>query len=252
MNSKEVVIGAIILIILFGGFAVSTRRKEVREIREEEASQESQLTIEDIEMKDSIQNRNNVQGTSQVNEPPKQEAPKEDPLANPNKITPPEMELLVGINYKAKMTTSMGVVMIDLLEKLTPITVNNFVYLSKLGFYDGLIFHRVIENFMVQGGDPNGNGTGGPGYAFVDEITSKKMLKGSVAMANAGPNTNGSQFFIVTAGSTPWLDGKHTIFGMVEEGMDIVMGMSRVDTNSADKPLEDIVIKKVEIIEEPY
>jgi cyclophilin family peptidyl-prolyl cis-trans isomerase len=164
--------------------------------------------------------------------------------------TPPEMQIDANKDYKAVINTNRGRITVDLFEKDSPVTVNNFVFLARDGFYEGTIFHRVISGFMIQGGDPLGNGTGGPGYSFNDEFNSRELVQGSLAMANAGPNTNGSQFFIVTADSTPWLDGKHTNFGQVTEGLDIVMGIEKVPTDSQDKPLEPVVIESVTIIEE--
>lgn len=152
--------------------------------------------------------------------------------------------------YTAVFNTNMGSFKISLFAKSTPLTVNNFVYLAKNKFYDGLIFHRIIADFMIQGGDPLGNGTGGPGYRFPDEKSDKKIVKGSLAMANAGPNTNGSQFFIVTTKETPYLDGKHTNFGEVISGLDVVEKIGIVKTGANDKPLSDVVINTVEIIEE--
>lgn len=163
---------------------------------------------------------------------------------------PFEMQLKDGVDYIAQITTSMGVIKIDLFEKDAAKTVNNFVSLAKDGFYDGLIFHRVIEDFMIQGGDPLGMGFGDPGYKFEDEFNDQKLVKGSLAMANSGPNTNGSQFFIVTATETPWLDGKHTNFGIVTEGLDVVEAISKVQKDSSDKPLTPVVMEKVEIIEQ--
>ena len=163
---------------------------------------------------------------------------------------PFELALKEGVNYKAVLTTTKGVITVDLFEKEAPKTVNNFVALVNDGFYNGIIFHRVIEDFMIQGGDPTGTGTGGPGYQFEDEQSGVKLVKGSLAMANSGPATNGSQFFIVTAASTPWLDGKHTNFGVVTEGLDIVETISKVQKDAGDKPLEPVVITKAEIIEE--
>ena len=163
---------------------------------------------------------------------------------------PFELALKEGVNYKAILTTTKGVITVDLFEKEAPKTVNNFVSLVNEGFYDGIIFHRVIEDFMIQGGDPTGTGTGGPGYQFEDEQSGVKLVKGSLAMANSGPATNGSQFFIVTAASTPWLDGKHTNFGVVTEGLDIVDAISKVQKDAGDKPLDPVVITKAEIIEE--
>ena len=119
--------------------------------------------------------------------------------------------------------------------------------LAQAGFYDGVIFHRVIPDFMIQGGDPTGTGMGGPGYSFEDEINEHKVARGALAMANAGPNTNGSQFFVVTAEATPWLDGKHTAFRRVTEGMDVVDKISGVETDSNDKPREPVTIERVEL-----
>ena len=145
------------------------------------------------------------------------------------------------------MNTSHGTITLDLFDEDAPKTVGNFVKLAGDGFYDGVIFHRVIPDFMIQGGDPTGTGSGGPGYQFEDEFNQHKVIRGALAMANAGPNTNGSQFFIVTADETPWLDGKHTVFGRVTDGMDIVDAISAVDRDARDKPYEDVVIERVEV-----
>jgi len=153
-------------------------------------------------------------------------------------------------SYTAVFNTNLGTFKIKLYAKETPLTVNNFVYLAKNKFYDGLIFHRIIKDFMIQGGDPVGNGTGGPGYRFPDEKSNNKIVKGSIAMANSGPNTNGSQFFIVTAQETPWLDGKHTNFGEVTEGLEIVEKIGTVKTGANDKPVEAVLINTIEIIEQ--
>jgi len=123
------------------------------------------------------------------------------------------------------------------------------VKLSKDGYYDGLIFHRVIRDFMIQGGCPQGTGTGGPGYEFEDEINENKIVRGALAMANAGPNTNGSQFFIVTTDAAPWLDGKHTVFGRVTSGMDAVDSIEGTETGAQDRPVNDAVIERVEVHE---
>ncbi|MDX8152009.1 peptidylprolyl isomerase [Patulibacter brassicae] len=149
----------------------------------------------------------------------------------------------------ATMSTSEGDIVIELFDADAPKTVANFKKLATDGFYDGLIFHRVIADFMIQGGCPNGTGTGGPGYSFEDEINEHKIVKGSLAMANAGPNTNGSQFFIVTAESTPWLDGKHTNFGRVVEGEDVVQRIGTTPTGPQDRPVTPIEITKVAISE---
>jgi cyclophilin family peptidyl-prolyl cis-trans isomerase len=147
------------------------------------------------------------------------------------------------------MTTSKGDITIDLFPKEAPNTVANFYTLASDGFYDGLAFHRVIPGFVAQGGCPEGTGTGGPGYTFEDEINDHKIVRGAMAMANAGPNTNGSQFFIVTTGAAPWLDGKHTVFGEVIDGMDVVDAIESVPTDTGDKPLEAQTIERVELDE---
>jgi cyclophilin family peptidyl-prolyl cis-trans isomerase len=148
---------------------------------------------------------------------------------------------------QATLQTNAGPISVELFDEDAPKTVENFRKLSADGFYDGLIFHRVIKEFMIQGGCPEGTGTGGPGYTFEDEINDNKIVRGALAMANAGPNTNGSQFFIVTTGAAPWLDGKHTVFGRVTDGMDAVDAIESTETGSGDKPVEPKVIERVEL-----
>ena len=147
----------------------------------------------------------------------------------------------------ATMQTNHGAVEIELFDDDAPKTVENFKKLANDGFYNGVIFHRVIPDFMVQGGDPTGTGTGGPGYQFEDEFNDHKVERGALAMANAGPNTNGSQFFIVTAEATPWLDGKHTVFGKVTSGMDVVYTIEQTETDGRDKPLEEMRIESISL-----
>jgi cyclophilin family peptidyl-prolyl cis-trans isomerase len=147
----------------------------------------------------------------------------------------------------ATMQTTAGPITLRLFDEDAPKTVENFRRLASEGFYDGLAFHRVIKDFMIQGGCPQGTGTGGPGYTFEDEINEHKVVRGALAMANAGPNTNGSQFFIVTARECPWLDGKHTVFGEVTEGLDVVDALERVPTGDSDRPTEPIGIEKIEV-----
>jgi len=147
----------------------------------------------------------------------------------------------------ATMQTTEGAIGLELFDEDAPKTVDNFRRLASEGFYDGLSFHRVIKDFMIQGGCPQGTGTGGPGYTFEDEINSHKVVRGALAMANAGPHTNGSQFFIVTAKSCPWLDGKHTVFGQVTDGMDVVDRLEAVPTDSSDRPAEPIGIDSIEL-----
>lgn len=174
--------------------------------------------------------------TAEKTEPVKADTPL--PPADPNKK-----------NSLAVFETSMGTFKVELFEDKAPRTAQNFISLVNKGFYNGLIFHRVIDGFMIQGGDPKGNGTGGPGYVIPDEF--HKDLKhtgaGILSMANAGPNTGGSQFFI-TLDATPWLDGKHAIFGKVVEGLDVVKAIGKVKTGAQDRPQTDVVMKKVTIV----
>ena len=149
----------------------------------------------------------------------------------------------------ATMQTNHGTIELELFTDDAPNTVENFVKLSRDGFYDGVIFHRVIPDFMIQGGDPTGTGTGGPGYKFDDEAHDRRVERGALAMANSGPNTNGSQFFIVTADSCPWLDGKHTVFGRVTSGMDVVDSISQLDRDTRDRPRDEVTIESVAVAE---
>jgi cyclophilin family peptidyl-prolyl cis-trans isomerase len=149
----------------------------------------------------------------------------------------------------ATLHTSLGAIEIELFDDDAPKTVENFKKLARDGFYDGVIFHRVIPDFMIQGGDPTGTGRGGPGYTFEDEINEHKIVRGSLAMANAGPGTNGSQFFLVTADACPWLDGRHTVFGRILEGMDAVDAMEALETGSNDRPLQPPEIERIELAE---
>ena len=147
----------------------------------------------------------------------------------------------------ANMHTTHGTISLELFDEDAPKTVENFRKLATDKFYDGVIFHRVIPDFMIQGGDPTGTGSGGPGYQFEDEFNDHKVERGALAMANAGPTTNGSQFFIVTAEATPWLDGKHTVFGKVTSGMDVVDAIEQTETGPGDKPREEMRIESVSI-----
>jgi peptidyl-prolyl cis-trans isomerase B (cyclophilin B) len=143
--------------------------------------------------------------------------------------------------------TTAGPIGVELFDEDAPETVANFRKLAGDGFYDGLAFHRIIKDFMIQGGCPRGDGTGGPGYKFDDEFNDHKVVRGALAMANAGPNTNGSQFFIVTAEQCPWLDGKHTVFGRIVDGMDAVDALDAVETDHLDKPTQPQQIQHVEL-----
>ena len=161
----------------------------------------------------------------------------------------PEMTIDQNKIYLAKFVTTAGDFEVELFAKEAPKTVNNFVFLTEAGFYDGLNFHRVIKDFMIQGGDPNGDGSGGPGYQFEDEINDRKLVRGVLAMANSGENTNGSQFFIVTKEATDWLDGKHTAFGQVTTGLETVMNIEKAAVDENDKPIDEIKIIKLTIEE---
>ena len=170
-------------------------------------------------------------------------------------LSPDKQENLLKEYSQAVIKTSQGNITVKFYGADSPVTVNNFLNLAKAGFYNGVKFHRVIKDFMIQGGDPLSKesdnsvwGTGGPGYQFQDEINSHKLVAGSLAMANAGAGTNGSQFFIVTASATPWLDGHHTDFGEVVSGMDIVKKIEAVATGANDRPLTDVVINSIELL----
>ena len=193
----------------------------------------------DYSMKKSTTSDNSgISVTEQITQPPASEP------------TPP-MTINAEMKYNAIISTDKGDIEVELFASEAPITVNNFVYLSRKGFYNGIIFHRVIKNFMIQTGDPLGNGSGGPGYAFEDEISKGRAFdkSGMLAMANSGPNTNGSQFFI-THTATPWLNGHHTIFGKVTKGMDVVNTIATTQTSENDKPAVDINISKITINEQ--
>jgi peptidyl-prolyl cis-trans isomerase B (cyclophilin B) len=149
---------------------------------------------------------------------------------------------------QATMNTNHGAITLELFDDAAPKTVANFKELAGKGFYDDLIFHRVIKDFMIQGGCPDGIGTGGPGYSFEDEFNDNKIVRGALAMANSGPNTNGSQFFIVTTDAAPWLDGKHTVFGEVTDGMDVVDKIEASETGPGDRPVQDAKIESLKFV----
>ncbi len=251
MNPKELIAGTIIIAILILGFyfILKSRSTGKTTVEGEEAMlQTPQETIDNAGFEKRAQDTSTPPAQAQKQQPT-QKNPANQPK-NAVVIEKPEMQLRKNTDYKAVLTTSMGVIKIDLFEKLSPWTVNNFVYLAKKGFYNGTIFHRVINDFMIQGGDPTGTGMGGPGYSFDDEINEEKLVKGSFAMANSGKDTNGSQFFIVTKKNTPWLDRKHTNFGMVYEGLDVADEIQKVQTDQNDKPLKPVTLISVEILEE--
>jgi cyclophilin family peptidyl-prolyl cis-trans isomerase len=164
--------------------------------------------------------------------------------------SPPEMEIDPAKRYVAEMETSMGSMTIELDPVAAPKTVNNFVFLARQGYYDGVIFHRVIQGFVLQGGDPEGTGRGGPGYKFEDELPKAGRYEvGSLAMANAGPNTNGSQFFVISGPSGVRLPPQYSLFGKVVKGLDVVDAIEKVPTGPGDRPKEDVVINSVTITE---
>jgi len=178
-----------------------------------------------------------------------------DPKSQTQQQQQIQLEPLAEQYNQAIIKTNFGDIKVEFYGNDSPITVNAFLNLAKKGFYDNTKFHRVIKDFMIQGGDPNSkddnwsdDGQGGPGYRFQDEINEHKLVRGSLAMANSGPNTNGSQFFIITAEATPHLDGKHTNFGYVVEGMDVVDKIEAVETNEQDHPTEDVIIESIELI----
>lgn len=189
---------------------------------------------------------NERKNTRTIDETPdttlEQTAPSEEESASAVATQPTERPIVI-------LKTNQGEIELELFRDLSPNTVENFLRLSQTDFYDGIKFHRVIKGFMVQGGDPNSmddnwsdDGMGGPGYTFADEFNDQPLTRGSLAMANAGPNTNGSQFFIVTADATPWLDGKHTNFGRVITGYEVVEAIEKSPVNEQDHPIEDVVI----------
>jgi cyclophilin family peptidyl-prolyl cis-trans isomerase len=192
--------------------------------------------------------KNKSKTTSTPTPVPSKAAPTKKPMTKT--LSKPTMTIDAEKTYSAVIKTNMGNISVKLFADKSPITVNNFVYLAKEKFYDNVVFHRIIKDFMIQGGDPLGTGTGGPGYSFEDEFNDEKLVKGSLAMANSGPDTNGSQFFIVTKDSTPWLDGKHTNFGIVTDGIDIVDKIEAIETGFGDRPVKEVIINSVEIIEE--
>jgi len=205
----------------------------------------------------SVKDKSNLKINSETNQSAKNTAENKtaDNLKN-NQTTNMDNSELVKKYGAALIKTNFGNIKVKFYNADSPITVGNFLKLSQDGFYSGTKFHRVIKDFMIQGGDPNSkdddwsnDGQGGPGYSFQDEFNSHKLIKGSLAMANSGPNTNGSQFFIVTAEATSWLDGKHTNFGEVTEGLDVVTKIENVAKNSNDHPTEDVTIQIIKLLE---
>jgi len=219
-------------------------------------------TNSQVETTDSVQNGVDIDLGTEQTQPIETEAitATEDAEATSDKlagidfenINPNSFEPLVDQYDTAVLETNMGSITVKFYTEDSPFTVNNFMNLASIGFYDNTKFHRVIKDFMIQGGDPNSidddwsdDGRGGPSYRFKDEFNTHKIVRGSLAMANSGPNTNGSQFFIVTAEATPWLDGKHTNFGYVVDGMEVVDRIESMQTGANDHPTEDVIIESI-------
>jgi cyclophilin family peptidyl-prolyl cis-trans isomerase len=250
-NIKKVSLLFILVFLVVGLSACSLNKEGVNvndyDLNNQNNSEETQKNNIDNN-KDN--NLNNNEGLSD-----KQAISVSRPDLTKYMVDPNNFKDLVSEYTGAIIKTNKGDIEVKFYNKKSPFTVNNFLNLAELGFYDGTKFHRVISNFMIQGGDPLTKdedkmyyGTGGPGYRFNDEINNEKLVSGSLAMANSGPNTNGSQFFIVVAESTPWLDGAHTNFGEVVGGMDVVNTIRQVETGARDIPIEDVVINSIELI----
>lgn len=216
------------------------------------------VDVLDVEKESSASSQESAQQSTQQIKTPPQQPPKETSVNSAGAQWDPELEKesmeYVERYKKATIVTNYGDIKIEFFNDDAPLTVGNFLRLATGSFYDNTKFHRVIEDFMIQGGDPNSkddewsdDGIGGPGYSFKDEINKHKLVRGSLAMANSGPDTNGSQFFIVTADSTPHLDGKHTNFGKVFEGMDVVDKIEKVRINEKSHPTQDVIIKEIRL-----
>lgn len=261
MNTKEIAISSIVLISLLAGLFLLIRfgqRKAGPADEVEEIESGAVPTTENLDANQGLE-ASFSKDDGLAFESTDQTSQDTDMLGFESKrsqlgqeLSPPPNIIKEGVDYQAVIQTNLGDIKVDLLEDKTPITVNNFVYLANRAFYDGLAFHRVIDNFMIQGGDPLGDGRGGPGYTFEDEIVRGQVLdKGSLAMANSGKDTNGSQFFIITKDDGPaaWLNKAHTKFGQVIEGQEIADKISKLETDQNDKPLEEVTINTVVIFE---
>ena len=234
------------ILILLNGCGLSNDNLSINE-------KNADNTIEDYDDRDMAKKINDLK-----NKESQQKQSQEINKTNNNQMTEnnPALNDLAQEYGSAIIKTNLGDIKIKFYSEASPLTVNNFLNLAKDGFYDNTRFHRVINDFMIQGGDPNSKdlskknlwGTGDPGYKFADEFNNEKLIRGSLAMANSGPNTNGSQFFIVTAETTPWLDGKHTNFGEIIAGMGIVEKIEAIKTDARDCPLEDIIVESIELL----
>jgi len=257
---KKVLLFVAILVI---AFSVSACASKTASVSDNSVSDNSIAPSDTSDQNSLDQNSNSVDAnsasapeTSLVPSDANQAVATETPVQNITTMPSPDKQEDLTKKYsQAIIKTTLGDITVKFYAADSPITVNNFLNLAKAGFYNGTKFHRVIKDFMIQGGDPLSKGTdtsvwgtGGPGYQFNDEFNNHKLVLGSLAMANSGPNTNGSQFFIVTVAETPWLDGKHVNFGQVSAGMDVVKKIEAVQTGENDRPLEDVVINSVELV----
>lgn len=249
-----------VFVLLVVVFLLSACTAQPKTMTEKNAP-ESANQFNEMDLVQEIVETENIQAEKTNSTPPAPPVPpKPNNMQQATQSQPagPATKDLTAEYNVAVLKTNMGDIKVKFYNDLSPKTVNNFLNLADAGFYDGTRFHRVINDFMIQGGDPNSRdeskkdvwGTGGPGYKFADEFNDKKLVKGSLAMANSGPNTNGSQFFIVTKDSTPWLDGKHTNFGEVVEGLDVVESIEALDTDGRDRPQTDAVINSIELLKE--
>ena len=232
-----------VLILITGCFFDSQKK-----IVNEKNVPDSSIAYKDS---DAVNKINALKGGTDQDTKPSQKS-EQNGVQNNEKQEQDQLENLTEQFNQAVIKTNFGDIKVEFYGQESPVTVNNFLNLAKKGFYDNTKFHRVMKDFMIQGGDPNSkdddwsdDGAGGPGYSFQDEFNNHKLIKGSLAMANSGPNTNGSQFFIVTKEATPWLDNKHTNFGYVIEGMDAAEKIEAVETNDRDHPIEDVIIKSI-------
>lgn len=244
--------------VLIIAFSVSACTSKKSPVSEEQIVPTNTLADEDLNLADDTNEsapvESSVTGLVASNTKTATETP-EVPVKT-NKIMSPENQTDLTKTYsQAVIKTSEGNITVKFYAAESPVTVNNFLNLAQAGFYNGTKFHRIIKDFMIQGGDPLSKesdssywGTGGPDYRFKDEFNNHKLVAGSLAMANSGPNTNGSQFFIVTLAETPWLDGKHTNFGQVVSGMEIVKKIEAAQTGVSDRPVTDIVINSIELL----
>lgn len=258
---KKILFSAALLLVVFSAAACTT--KETLLNQSDKTVSTSPTNIEDYLIPVATDQENNKLAVDNTAAPQDGSSSVSSELAvtdrasvekNKTMLSPDQQPNLLKDYSQALIKTNYGDIKVKFYATESPMTVNNFLYLAKEGFYNGVKFHRVIKDFMIQGGDPLSKeadksvwGTGGPEYRFTDEFNNHKLVAGSLAMANAGANTNGSQFFIVTAPETPWLDGHHTNFGEVVAGMDVVKKIEATDTGVNDRPLVDVVISSIEL-----